>query len=165
MGALVAHRLGLLAAREGAALAGLCFAAHRGPTDVANFGVDARTDIELLDLLAELSGNPTLLELPLDLLQDIVLPAARADLRLCETYAPDPTDLLDRPVLTLTGDTDRDVSASHARAWAAWTSGPFTQATVPGDHFFVRVHPDAVMGRLTDWMASVNDAHEARAEP
>lgn len=154
MGALVGHRLCLLAESAGLEVAGLCAAAHRGPDTVEKFGVADMSDQDLLELLVDMTGNPLLEDLPQDLLADVVLPPVRADLHLCETYRPDPSELLRVPVLALTGTRDGAVGSAHG--WAAWTEGPFTAREVDGDHFFVRDNPAAVGSAVSAWIGGLH---------
>jgi pyochelin biosynthesis protein PchC len=70
-------------------------------------------------------------------LQDLVLPALRADLRLLSDHRPQPQPPLDYPVRVLCGAGDPFVTAADRRDWSA-AGDDVTVHEFPGGHFFYR---------------------------
>lgn len=91
---------------------------------------------ELIEGLQRLAGVHNEL-LDNDELVDVMLPVLRADLSLDETYAYDPGDLLDCPVVAFGGSEDWSTPRPNLEAWREQTTGDFSVAILPGGHFFL----------------------------
>lgn len=94
---------------------------------------------------AEVFAHPELLE--------VVLPTLRADFQMAETYAPSGGERLACPVVALGASEDDRVSVATLDPWREVTTGPFTLAMLPGDHFYLKTHRD----RLLDLIAAQLD--------
>lgn len=145
MGAVVAYEVALRLASAGAApLARLFVSGRRAPSRLRVGTVHQRDDAGVLAELRSLGGTDTsLLDDPE--VQQLVLPALRADYRAVETYREVPGRMLDCPVTALIGDCDPQVTAEEARDWARHTTGPVTLRQFPGGHFYLRDQADAVI--------------------
>jgi medium-chain acyl-[acyl-carrier-protein] hydrolase len=77
-------------------------------------------------------------------LREMFLPALRADVRLCETYAYEPGEPLPCPVTALGGQSDPGVEEAELDAWRRHTAAAFTRHTFPGGHFYLHEAQGAV---------------------
>jgi medium-chain acyl-[acyl-carrier-protein] hydrolase len=91
---------------------------------------------ELIEGLHRLAGVRNEL-LDNDELVDVMLPVLRADLSLDETYAYDPGDRLECPVVAFGGSEDWSTPRPKLEAWREQTSGDFSVVMLPGGHFFL----------------------------
>jgi medium-chain acyl-[acyl-carrier-protein] hydrolase len=112
----------------------------------------ALDDKQLIARIEEAFG-----ELPAEVKKDrelmqMVLPSLRADLEADETYVYAPGEPLSCPLLVLAG-TDEALDEDALDGWRGQTSGPVTIRHVPGDHFFIRTTPDAVLRLIRDEIA------------
>lgn len=131
MGALIAYHLACQVTP------GLLIASGAGPSPASRASMVSRgCDEQLVNRLRELEGtsaqvlnNPELLEL--------VLPAFRADMRLCEDYG-DPKAVLRCPIVALGGSADAEVPAKELLHWKHRTEARFKMQMFDGGHFFVR---------------------------
>jgi len=81
-------------------------------------------------------------------LAQIVLPVVRSDYRAAETYWAPPEAVVRCPVVGLVGSDDPLVCPEQARDWRWHTSGPFELHVLPGGHFFLDRHREAILGRI-----------------
>lgn len=81
-------------------------------------------------------------------LVDLILPALRADLAICDGYHYQAEAPLDCPVLALCGDEDRSVLESDVAGWREQTSAGFELLTYPGSHFFINDHLADILARV-----------------
>ncbi len=152
MGALVAFELARELRRQGqAGPVHLFVAAQRAPQlprwEVAISGLP---DSLFVAALKRIGG------LPLELLQHrelmgLVLPALRADIEICESYAYAPGSPLDCAITAFGGRQDHSIGSEELAAWRAQTSGSFELRMLRGDHFFLE-------RTLTEVVMSVVDA-------
>lgn len=108
------------------------------------------SDEEIVDDLRRQGGIPSQLLERRDLL-DAALPALRADLAACETYAYAEDTPLECPVTAFGGRDDEMVDRSDLLAWRDLTTGRFSLRMLPGGHFYHEARPVAllsVIGRL-----------------
>lgn len=109
---------------------------------------------EFIAELRQYAGTPEEV-LANDELMDLVEPLLRADFELIETYTyePDGTRLA-LPVTAFTGLDDHDVPLAKVEPWAAETVGPFRCHVLPGGHFFLNDHRDALLALVGRELAS-----------
>jgi medium-chain acyl-[acyl-carrier-protein] hydrolase len=93
------------------------------------------TDGELVKGLEHLDGIPREISQNLELLHTF-LPALRADLAVCETYAYYDEPPLDCPISAYGGQQDTRVPHEHLEGWRAQTVAGFVLRMFPGNHFF-----------------------------
>jgi medium-chain acyl-[acyl-carrier-protein] hydrolase len=74
------------------------------------------------------------------------LPALRADLAMLEAYLTPPGPRLPCPVTALVGAGDQSMSLADLPGWNTVTDGDFDCVELPGDHFALLRHRDAVLG-------------------
>lgn len=91
---------------------------------------------ELLADVARLKGTPAE-ALNDGALMEAVLPALRADYRVCASYRCAARQPLTAAICALAGRDDT-TSAEGQQAWSLHTSGPFSLHSFPGEHFFIR---------------------------
>jgi medium-chain acyl-[acyl-carrier-protein] hydrolase len=112
----------------------------------------ALSDAELVMELRRLNGMaPQLLDEP-ELLQ-LVLPAVRADLTVCETYACATARPLPCPITAFGGLDDPRAPREDIEAWLAQTSGPFELHMIPGDHFFLHTAQEQMLSIIGQRLA------------
>lgn len=70
-------------------------------------------------------------------LQELVLPALRADLELLETWTSPEYAPLPAPIAAFAGEHDVGVDIADVEAWRQHTSSSFVLHTIPGDHMFL----------------------------
>jgi medium-chain acyl-[acyl-carrier-protein] hydrolase len=85
----------------------------------------------------------------LDLLE-LVLPALRADMALCEAYRYRDEAPFDFPIQAFAGTRDRSVSIAAVQAWRTHTTGEFAVELFEGGHFFL----NASLARMQAVMVS-----------
>lgn len=101
---------------------------------------------ELIEHLRSLGGTPReVLELPE--LMDFLLPALRADFKICETYHYVAEAPLAAPLMVLFGEEDQEVRPHHVCGWQVQTTAECTSRKFSGDHFFLERHWPEI-GRL-----------------
>lgn len=138
LGALVAFELTRALRAEGAPLPRHLFvsgrrAPHRG---IHSKGMHAMGDAELLAELRDYGGTPPELLDNAELMA-LMLPIARADFAIHETYEFLPGEPLALPISALGGLGDVEVPREDIDAWRELTTGPFVLRLLPGGHFFV----------------------------
>ncbi|MFJ3335015.1 thioesterase II family protein [Streptomyces sp. NPDC086766] len=107
------------------------------------------SDPEILDHLAGLGGTASEIVRSPELM-DLLLPVIRNDYRAVARYRPVPDAVVDTPLLCLTGDRDPQVAPEEAAAWKSHTTAGFRLKVLPGEHFFLADHPDAVVRLLAE---------------
>ena len=95
------------------------------------------TKAELVDILMSLHGAPQE-SMGDPQLIDLLLPAIRADLAICETYKYEQGPILTTPVMAYGGISDSRVSQPELDAWKEQTSGEFSLKLFEGGHFFLK---------------------------
>jgi surfactin synthase thioesterase subunit len=116
---------------------------------------------EFIDRLRALEGTPPEV-LGSPELMDLLLPALRADFRICETYRYRPEMPLPSPLVVLFGREDDDVRPQHAAGWRSHTNGFCAMQALDGGHFFLERHW-SVIGSLLN--ALLDRAPPRAAEP
>ncbi|MEO3778894.1 alpha/beta fold hydrolase [Micromonospora sp. B11E3] len=150
LGALVAYETARYLQVRGLPLpAHLVVAAAAAPGTPRPFPpTDGLTDQEFArELQRRYGGIPdAILDNPVHLRE--YLPPLRGDITAVETYRPAPEPLLDLPVTAFVGADDAGVPVAVVDDWQARTSGRFARHVLPGGHFALLQHPDAVFRAL-----------------
>lgn len=147
--AFLGHSMGASVAYETAALLGgagprvLFVSGRRAPSRPRRTAESFRDDRALLDKVRGLGGTAARLLDDADV-QELILPALRADYRAVAAYTGTPGAPLSCPVVALTGDSDSEASLADVSAWRQHTTGPFDLRVFPGGHFFLADHWAAV---------------------
>jgi surfactin synthase thioesterase subunit len=92
----------------------------------------------------------------------LLLPAIRADFRICETYAYRPGPPLDCPISVLAGTHDDEVRPADLMAWQDETSTVFRCLQMPGDHFLNLKSPAQFAASVLSMLGEQN--HHPRSE-
>jgi pyochelin biosynthesis protein PchC len=155
MGALLAFEVALRLGRDGAAPSGVFASGHRPPSlHRVVAGDRAFHDEELIADLRRLSGTEAAM-LDDDETLRMILPCLRGDYRASASYRYRPGELVDCPLLALTGDADPEVTVAEAGVWREHTTGPFEFRVFSGGHFYLAAHQaaiaDTIKDALGDW--------------
>lgn len=154
MGALLCFELARLLQRRGApAPVHLFVGAQRAPQIPLNVPpIDELADAEFLAELAQLGGTPREAFANAELMQ-MMVPVLRADFAACRTYRYEPGAPLSCPVTAMAGMDDAALELADLRAWKEQTTGAFTAAMFPGDHFFLRTQELPVIQKIVSSLA------------
>lgn len=137
MGGLIAFELARQLRREGKRLpAHLFISAKCCPTNTEELPSSKLSDAQLIEILRTYEGTPE------DVLQEpelmnLLLPAIRADMELCNTYVCDAEPPLPCPITVFGGLEDHVSRRQCLEGWREYTSAPFTLRMYPGGHFFL----------------------------
>lgn len=137
MGALIGYDLARhlrdRAGREPAALAVAAYQAPHLPYRAAP--IHHLPDEEFIARLRLIGGTPSaVLDNPE--FMELMLPALRADFKLCETYRHLPGPPLACPVTAFGGLDDQRIAYADIAAWRQHAAGRFRQHMFAGGHFF-----------------------------
>jgi surfactin synthase thioesterase subunit len=77
-----------------------------------------------------------------------LLPPLRADFEACDSYEYVFERPLDCPLTAFAARDDAGATAEQLGEWRTQTSGPFEQLTLPGDHFYIHSHREALLAHL-----------------
>jgi medium-chain acyl-[acyl-carrier-protein] hydrolase len=78
-------------------------------------------------------------------LMELILPAIRADLKLCDLYHFKQKNLLRCPINVVVGALDKQTSIESTHPWAIHTSGQTEVHVINGGHFFLHTHSAQVL--------------------
>ncbi|MER7766858.1 alpha/beta fold hydrolase [Kitasatospora sp. NPDC096140] len=118
-------------------------------------GVHDQPDDVVVAKLRTLGGLPEDVLAEPELLE-VLLPAIRADLSVCERYHHRPEPPLGCPVVAFAGAEDAEVPPTRMEAWREQTTAEFELHVLPGDHFFVRSSQAAILETVRVALASVS---------
>lgn len=156
MGALIAFEVVRELRRRGAPLPAQLFVGAMRAPDVASMlpPLAQLPDEELMRQVRHYYEPPAVAWENLDLLQ-LILPALRADIALCERYVARPEAPLDCGVQAFAGLRDRSVPISAVQAWRNHTSGDFALEVFDGGHFFLNASSARVQQMVVSRLAPV----------
>lgn len=144
MGAVLAFEVAWRLEQKGAGAPHTVIASgRRAPSTPRTERVHLRDDDGLIEELKLLNGTDAALLADEEILR-MSLPAIRGDYTAIETYVGDPQRRIRAGITVLTGDDDPKTTLDEARAWAAHTTGEFRMTVLPGGHFFLVAHQQAV---------------------
>lgn len=116
-------------------------APHRSSTRPPAY---ALPDDQFRNRLADMGGTPPEL-LECRELMDLLLPMIRADFRLAETFVRERPEPLPCPMIAFAGSDDDDAGPEEVACWGAWAGSGFELQALPGGHFFLHDHADALI--------------------
>jgi len=94
-------------------------------------------DEAFIDAIRQLNGTPEQVLQNAELME-LIVPALRADLAVCETYRYVGAAALDCPISAFGGLADVEVTYGDLRAWQVHTRETFRLRLFDGDHFYLR---------------------------
>jgi medium-chain acyl-[acyl-carrier-protein] hydrolase len=146
MGALLAFELARESKRRGiAGLKHVIVSGHAAPDcPRKQRRLHQLSPAEFLSEIRLLAGTPAEFFSSPELCQ-LLLPSLQADFQLCETYVYAAGPSLDVPITALSGQHDTEVSLAEVMLWSRHTNAQFTHHQLPGGHFFIRDHREAVL--------------------
>jgi medium-chain acyl-[acyl-carrier-protein] hydrolase len=137
LGALVAYELAQSRLHNGRLLPTvLIVAGQRGPSVTRTPRISGLPTRDFVHALRRLRGTPSEL-LENSELMELLLPALRADFRMCEEYRSAKRSRLPIPIVALTGARDPEVAPQEAACWAECTDVDFRIRVLRGGHFFL----------------------------
>jgi medium-chain acyl-[acyl-carrier-protein] hydrolase len=146
MGALVSFEVAReLRRRHGISPVHLFVSGHAAPQVARRRApVHQLPDAAFVDAIRELNGTPEQVLQNAELME-LVLPALRADLAVCESYRHTGAAPLACPISAFGGLADAEVRYDDLRAWQAHTRGQFRVRLFNGDHFYLREERSALV--------------------
>ncbi|MEU1150939.1 thioesterase II family protein [Streptomyces sp. NPDC005863] len=88
-------------------------------------------------------------------LQELILPALRADYRAVGSYEAPGPERLDCPITALIGDADERTTPQEAATWQERTTADFALRVLPGGHFYLNECQDEVAAIVRTALATV----------
>lgn len=137
-GGVLAFELTRWLRRQGAPLPNRLFLSACPPTHLRRpvESLSHLGDEQFLDAIAARFGTPRdVLASPE--VQDAVLPALRADVRVAESYRYAPEPPLAVPISSFGALHDAEVQPAEVRSWGQQTTADFRVRMLPGNHFFL----------------------------
>jgi medium-chain acyl-[acyl-carrier-protein] hydrolase len=155
MGALVSFEVAReIRRRHGISPQHLLVSGHAAPRVARRRApVHQLPDAAFVDAIRELNGTPEQVLQNAELME-LVLPALRADLAVCETYAYVAEPPLDCPISAFGGLADAEVTYDDLRAWQVETLGQFRLRLFEGDHFYLREQRSALIDTISRSLGS-----------
>ncbi len=140
MGALLCFELLRLLRRRGAPAAAHLFAsAYRAPQIPAPYAPIHELPAEqFVQEVSRLYDAIPAAAREHEELMELLLPALRADISICDTYAYLDEQPLDCPITAFGGSADQHVPVDQLEAWGAQTANSFELNMLDGDHFFIQ---------------------------
>ncbi|GHF60157.1 oleoyl-ACP hydrolase [Kitasatospora xanthocidica] len=127
----------------------LFVSAGRAPSLPRDTAVHKLPDGELMEEIVRLGGTDDRI-LAVPALQELVLPALRADYTAVETYRCAPDATVSVPITGLIGETDPNATVEQVGQWDRHTTGGYDQRIFPGGHFYLADRTDEVVRLLVD---------------
>lgn len=81
-------------------------------------------------------------------LMSVFEPILRADYTVLETWAPQPVRPVHAPMIALAYRDDRVVPEEIVAEWQRFAASSWEMLKLPGEHFFIQVHPTVVMSAV-----------------
>jgi len=160
--AIFGHSMGALAAFEtaralrrrfGCTPRKLFIAAHRAPQIPSHTPpIHKLPDKDFFRQLEKLGGTPAEI-LKNEELMKLMLPTLRADFECIETYRYQPEPPLECPLLVCGGLQDSEVREAELEDWRSQTSSSFSLHMLPGNHFFIQSHREALLETISTDLA------------
>jgi medium-chain acyl-[acyl-carrier-protein] hydrolase len=149
MGALVAYEVARRLPRSASpAIAQLVVSGCQCP---AAFSADHLSEIAdddaFLHAVSAYGGLPAGL-IACDELKAYAVSVLRADLGACDRYHHEPGPPLSIPVLAFAGTEDARVPVRDVMGWGGFTDSDFELRSLPGGHFFLTQHMDAMLAEI-----------------
>ncbi|MCX4693286.1 thioesterase II family protein [Streptomyces sp. NBC_01408] len=155
MGASLAYEVALrLEARHAVRPAAVHVSSRRAPHRLTQRNLYLAGDAALLDEVRMLGGTATALLDDPDV-QELVLPALRADFTIVGTYGPRSAVPLGCPVHAWIGDADPNTPVREMEAWGDVAPRGFQLRVLPGGHFYLVEQHDALVRGIAEQLVPV----------
>lgn len=146
LGALVAFEVAVALSALGAGPCGLVVLACPAPDALPlHPPVAGLPDRQFLDTIVARYGGSVRHLLDDESAAGLVLPMIRADMELFEAYSVSSTAAVSCPVAAVVGTDDVSAPLEDTRAWRRHTTASVDVMVVPGGHFIIETHRDAVL--------------------
>ncbi|MFD3806190.1 thioesterase II family protein [Streptomyces sp. NPDC058619] len=153
MGASLAYEVALrLEARHSVRPAALHVSSRKAPHRLTPRNLHEQGDAALIAELHRLGGTDTALLDDPDL-QELLLPALRADFTIVGTYGPRSAIPVGCPVHAWIGDADPSTAVDEMEAWADIAPRGFRLRVLPGGHFYLVEQHDVVVREVSTHLA------------
>ncbi|MEV6771945.1 alpha/beta fold hydrolase [Nocardia sp. NPDC051030] len=119
------------------------------PARKGSDSVHRYSDQELIRHLLDFGGTPAVLLEDPDF-RSIILSVTRSDYRAIETYTCAPGAAVESPLVALVGDSDPVTSSAELKEWQTHTTGPFTERSFPGGHFYIDANSHGVAELISE---------------
>lgn len=139
-------RLGFHLVRAGLRARSLIASGSRAPSIAPRRRADL-PEREFIDEIVALGGTPREVLEDRELLE-LFIPLLRADLRLVERMVAPETASIEVPLVVLRAAGDTEAPAADVEAWAKHAAAGCRMVEMPGGHFFVTTHRDAVLAEV-----------------
>lgn len=148
MGAAIAYETSLrLQKKYGMKTAHLFVSGREGPGREAPSALAEAPTSDLIGEVSRLGGTDAQVIADPDL-QDLLLPAIRADYRILEEHTPTAGTTLDAPVVAYYGASDPDLDAESVSAWANVPRSEFDMRVFEGGHFYLSEYREELLQDL-----------------
>ncbi|WP_404955478.1 thioesterase II family protein [Streptomyces sp. 147326] len=155
MGASLAYEVALrLEERHAVRPAALHVSSRKAPHRLTPRNLHQQGDAALIAELRRLGGTDTALLDDPDI-QELVLPAVRADFTIVGTYGPRSATPVGCPVHAWIGDEDPSTSAQEMEAWGDVAPLGFRLRVLPGGHFYLVEQHDALVREVSEQLVTV----------
>jgi medium-chain acyl-[acyl-carrier-protein] hydrolase len=112
------------------------------------------SDAEFIARIEEIEGTVTEVFAHPEL-RELILPALRADFSVLENYTFLPEAPFEFPLRAYSGAQDPLVPTKDLALWAGLTRASFSTRVFPGNHNYLEVQREALLGEISDELASV----------
>ncbi|WP_371618389.1 thioesterase II family protein [Streptomyces sp. NBC_00454] len=154
MGASLAYEVALrLEERHAVRPAALHVSSRKAPHRLTPRDLYLRGDAALIAELRRLGGTDTALLDDPDI-QELVLPAVRADFTIVGTYGPRSAVPVGCPVHAWIGDADPSTPAREMEAWGDVAPRGFRLRVLPGGHFYLVEQHDALVREVSELLVT-----------
>lgn len=157
MGTLLAYELAQAMQSRGLPQPVHLFVAGRRAMHIGPFGelTHELTDEFLIGRLRKLKGTPDEV-LDNRELMNLILPAIRADFKLCDSYRYNERhQKLTVDITAFEGVNDFKAQGADISAWQELTLGNFQSRQLPGDHFFIHSSEQALVRLIDDELSNL----------
>lgn len=108
-----------------------------------------KSDEEFLSRVEKLGGIPQILLDSKEFLE-LILPAFKRDMKLCETYNPANAKVLDIPFEIFGGNKDEIVNKEELNGWKRFTNRGCAVTIFPGNHFYFLNNPTTLLFQISN---------------
>jgi len=116
------------------------------------------SDDDFMQEILKKQGTPEEVLTQPELLQ-LILPALRADITICETYNFQEEEPFSFPITAFAGLYDPYVNETELKSWQSHTTSSFSWHFYPGDHFFIHSFEEKIVQEIESRLSSSQKQH------